>query len=340
MTEAPIPRWQAFHFHYHEQQDHLLEELLRPLVASLAKRGESDSFFFVRYLLGGPHIRLRVRLCGDLQAVAAEVQGTAKRFFEACPSRATLPEDKILAINREILKGDPTERDEEVYPDNFMRPAPFHPELERYGGPELFPESLAFFAISSCRVLRWLHEKAGDSGSRLSFAFHHLALQALGSSKNGQELLGLVSYPVPGWESAPALLVQRGDEVFERQKESHVRALRRRIEAIVDGPLFGGDLLAERTLEGALREVRTRRGILSSHLHMTANRLGLKHAEEIYLARLLWRTFSELASSEPALWKRLEEFLAERAGSHSLEAFLPAALKELDAFPTPDSPRR
>lgn len=319
--------WLAFHLHYHERQDQLLEELLRPLAASLVKRGEIGSFFFVRYLLGGPHIRLRVRLCGDGQAVAAEVQGAAERFFAAFPSRATLPEDKIRAINREILKNDPTERDEAVHPDNFVRPAPFHPEIDRYGGPELFPESLAFFAISSCRVLRWLHEKAGDSSSRLSFAFHLLALQALGSSRDGQELLALVRYPMAGREGgAPALLIEKGDEAFERQKESHVQALRRRIEAIVDGPLFSGELLAERTLEGALREVGTRRGILSSQLHMTANRLGLKNAEEIYLARLLWRTFSELASSEPALWGQLERSLGERAGSRSVEDLLPGLL--------------
>lgn len=325
MTEALLSRWLAFHFHYHERQDRLLEELLRPLVASLVERGEIDSFFFVRYLLGGPHIRLRVRLCGDGQAMAAEVRGTAERFFAAFPSRATLPEDKILAINREILNNDPTERDEAVHPDNFVRPAPFHPEIERYGGPELFPQSLAFFAISSCRVLRWLHEKAGDPGSRLSFAFHLLALQALGSSRDGQELLALLRYPMAG-EAASALLVEKGDAAFERQKESHVQALRRRVEAIVDGPLFGGELLAERTLEGALREVGARRGILSSHLHMTANRLGLKNAEEIYLARLLWRTFGELAGSEPALWGQLERSLAERAGSRSVEDLLPAVL--------------
>jgi hypothetical protein len=180
--------------------------------------------------------------------------------------------------------------------------------------------------------MRWLHEKADDPGSRLSFAFHLLALQALGSSRDGRELLGLLCYPVASWETAPALLVERGDEVFERQKGRHVQALRHRIEAIVNGPLFGGGLLAERTLEGILRDVGTRHGILSSHLHMTANRLGLKNGEEIYLSRLLWRTFSELASSEPALWKRLEQSLAEQAGARSLKGLLPAALKELGIF--------
>ncbi|HSN86598.1 MAG TPA: thiopeptide-type bacteriocin biosynthesis protein, partial [Thermoanaerobaculia bacterium] len=166
--------WLAFHLHYHERQDQILEELVHPLVASLVRRGEIDSFFFVRYALGGPHIRLRIRLCGNGQAAVAEVLGAAERFFEACPSRATLPEEKILAINRSVLKSDPSESDEAVYPDNFVRQAPYAPEIERYGGPELFPESLAFFAISSCRVLRWLHEKAGSSGSNLSFAFHLL----------------------------------------------------------------------------------------------------------------------------------------------------------------------
>lgn len=329
MTEPVLARWLAFHFHYHERQDRLLEELLRPLVAALAERGEIDSFFFVRYLLGGPHIRLRLRLSGDREAVAAEVREAGERFFAASPSQAPLSEEKVRAINREILQGDATETDEAVYPDNFVRPAPYEPEIERYGGPELFPESLAFFALSSYRVLRWLHGKGGDPAQRLSFAFHLLALQALGSSRDGRELLALLRYPVPSWEAAPAaVLVEKGDEAFERQKASHVQALRRRVETVVDGPLLGEDLLAERTLERKLREVRDRPRILSSHLHMTANRLGLKNAEEIYLCRLLWRTFRELASEDPALWERLEGTLGEPGGSPSVEELVPAALRD------------
>lgn len=261
--------------------------------------------------------------------MAEEICGAAERFFRAFPSRASLSAEQIRAAHREILALDPSEKDDAVYPDNLVRRAPFHPEAERYGGPELLPASLAFFAISSCRVLRWLHEQAGDPGSRLSFAFHLLALQALGSSRDGRELLDLIRYPVPDWDAAPALLVARGDEAFERQKGSHVQALRRRIEAVADGTASSGDLLAERTLEGGLRDTAARRRILSSHLHMTANRLGLKNAEEIYLARLLWRSFSELAGLAPELWNRLEASLAERAGSRSLEDLLPAVLDEL-----------
>lgn len=343
-TGRSLSHWLAFHFHYHERQDHLLEHLLRPLVVSLLAQGEVDSFFFVRFHLGGPHVRLRVRLCGDRRALIGTIQSAAERFFSSSPSQARLSEEKVRTMTHDILRSDPSEGGDAIYPDNFLRLAPFRPELDRYGGPELFPASLAFFAISSCRVLCWLHHQGGDSASRLSFAFHLLASQALGFSKSCQDLLGFLRYPAPRWEAAPPVLVARGDQVFEQRKESYVSALRRRIKEILDGEPNPERRLAERLLERAFREVAVRRRVLSSHLHMTANRLGLRNGEEVYLARLLWRTATELADSEPTLWSRLEQSLAEQSVSandhRSLEDLLPAVFEELGGIPTPDSVRQ
>jgi hypothetical protein len=44
---------------------------------------------------------------------------------------------------------------------------------------------------------------------------------------------------------------------------------------------------------------------------MTANRLGLRNAEEVYLGRLLRRTIREIEETDPAFWRGLWASRAE-----------------------------
>ena len=312
VTDLALSRWRAFHLYYHEQPDRLLDELVHPLVASLLARGEIDSFFFVRYFLGGPHVRLRVRLCGDERAVAEEIRGAAEQFFRTCPSCLSIPIEKIREAHPTIMALDPAETDDTIYPDNTVRSAPFVPESERYGGAHRLADSLAYFALSSCRALRWLRERGGDPGTRLSSALQHLGLWALALAGDEREALRLAHYPVASWELAPVRLVEKGDLAFGGQKDRHVLSLRVRIESLTTGGDWEGDLGADRHFEGTLRGFPGRLRILTSQLHMAANRLGLHNSEEFYLARLLWRVMSEVAAVEPELWKRLGERLALR----------------------------
>jgi len=332
-------RWLAFHFYYHGQQDFLLEHLLRPLVASLLRQREIDSFFFVRSLLGGPHIRLRLRLRGTEETIADAVESAAERFFQASPSLEPMPEEEIQRINRAILKRDPAETDDSIYPDNSVWSAPFHPEVERYGGPELLAESLAFFAVSSCQTLQFHHQQhhhhqEGDPAARLlPFALYLLSCQALGFVGTTDDFLALVAYPVRSWETTPPSLVERGDQVFASQKATLLETLRRTVEELTAGRLPRWETEAARRLGWAVQHATARRGILGNQLHMTANRLGLRNAEEVYVARLLWRTATELAGSEPLLWNRLGRHLRARAApppdDRSIEGLLPAILEQL-----------
>jgi hypothetical protein len=67
-----------------------------------------------------------------------------------------------------------------------------------------------------------------------------------------------------------------------------------------------------RCLGWELRRAGAHSNIGISHLHMTANRLGLKNPEEVYLGRMLWRAARELLL-EPCRRAGLDELLASRA---------------------------
>lgn len=320
--EAPAgPRgWRGHHLHYHGDQDRLLLEMVAPTVAGLLARGEVVSFFFIRYQLGGPHVRLRLRpSSGRAESVSEEVRHAAGEFFRDAPSTAPVPPETVRRRNREILAGDPLaeEGEETVHPDNSLRPAPVRFEVERYGGSRLFPHSLACFALSSVAALEALRRSGAPSPSaRLAAAARLSVRQAWGLARDPEEFTALVGWPVAEFGHLLPGCVARADEAFERRPEPLLVLLRGEIGALAAGGGEGEEVAgAARRLA---RETRDRgdlrRRIAAAHLHMAANRLGVLNTEELYLGRLLQRASREAAAAEPRRWR--EWWDAHRAGEN------------------------
>jgi len=313
-------RWRAFYLFYHADLDRLLTDLVSPTVRTLTAQGFIDRFFFVRYSLGGPHVRLRLRVTpGRTVAVAAALQSAAEAFFAARPSLASLSEEAIRRENRAIVTADPGEDADVVYPDNALVSFPFQCEVERYGGPALVRHSLDFFTLSSTYALRVL--AAGESeprSRRLAEIARLLACLALGLARNVEEFLTLLAYPFALWGQRMELMAARGDEAFAARREALCSLVDEEIERYASeaplplGAAAGGMVEAGRCLGWELRHSSTRSGIGISHLHMTANRFGLKNPEEVYIGRMLWRAAREL-TMEPCHRVRLDDLLAGRA---------------------------
>jgi hypothetical protein len=303
---------------YHAARERLVAEVVRPTVTSLKADGDITSFYFVRYDLGGPHIRLRVRPApGRDELVEAKVQWAASEFFRREPSTKSVSAETILWRNAGIAASDPLSGGaaDEVHPDNSIREFPVFFEVERYGGPMLFRHSLEYFTISSDEALRFVSaDPGGAAGQRLVIASRLWIDQAWGFAKDQvafMDLLGYASRLFTGeWT---ARFIQRGDEAFERQRAVHTQLLRHELKALVaaDGTLKGG--LSPVLAQGARRLARSTRReergawwiIAASQLHMTANRLGLLNPEELYLGQILSRAAQELATAEPEFWRAL-----------------------------------
>src|SRR5262249_527220 len=148
----------------------------------ISKQIASDRIFFVRYFLGGPHLRIRVRCLPDHQDLVADlVREHADRFLAAWPSEKLIDPVDIARANIGIIRNDPSEHDDNVYPDNSFRIFPFQPEIDRYGGEELMPHSLDFFCVSSLAALDLLQSCGAWNRSRLlAEAARLLFAQAVG----------------------------------------------------------------------------------------------------------------------------------------------------------------
>ncbi len=348
--------WLSGHLYYHESLDRAVTRFVHPLVVSLVHDHRIDAFFFVRDGLGGPHVRLRLRIPTELtgRAVVARMQEQANRFLRDHPSTSSLDERTIRSSNELIMAADPHEIDPTVYPDNWFRMIPFRPEIERYGGPMRFRASLDFFVLSSVAAIEFLALRGHRSRAvRLTHAFGLLLAAAVGFATDVGELADLLQYGVDSWGQAMPTILEKGDrearsrsDLFAHLFDESVASLRS--TGPVDGPpvtmhrllALGAERLSASVLDAG-RIARARIG--GSHLHMTATRLGLNNAEEVYLSRLLSATLGrQRTKSEDVLsWIESRTPQPERAGSTSWgTGLVPLALEALAEIPVAGSERQ
>jgi hypothetical protein len=304
--------WRTYHLVYHGDRDRLLRELVHPLVAGLLCAGEIDHFFFIRYDLGGPHVRLRVRPCAFRDdAVAHRIRADAAAFFARVPSTTPLPDETVRLRNRGIIPTDrfASDADDVVLPDNSVMEAPPGFEVERYGGMARFGDSLDAFALSSLDALEWLAETHGPTpAARLGEAWSAAVGHAWAGARGADEFLTLLAAPVPPPGSPLAAFAERGDAAYDRGPAALRGRMRETLVHLAAGAAHAPD--APRWTTGPLRLARaladaddgTRLSIVHSHAHMAANRLGLRVPEEVYLARMLWRAARDVARADPGLW--------------------------------------
>jgi hypothetical protein len=308
--------WCSFHLFYHGDLSKVLQGFVRPTIGRLLAKELSDNFFFIRYLLGGPHVRLRIHTRNDCVERAREILlESAVAFLDRCPSITSLDQDKLREQNRSITAGDPIEREETVYPDNTFLEFPFTPEIERYGGLNLLDHSLNFFALSSVMALHFVATQSEASKARqLSAICRLLVLQAWGFAEDEQEFLTLLASRA-GFSTPEDPFLVRGDEVFEKRRDVYHSLLREQVTTVLSQGSWFAD--AAHRLSREIRPAGTvgRLSIGLSQMHMTANRLGLKNQEEIYLGRLLWRAARDLASTDSGFRDSMRDEFRRRAAS-------------------------
>ncbi|MEM1181444.1 MAG: lantibiotic dehydratase C-terminal domain-containing protein [Acidobacteriota bacterium] len=289
---APVQPWQAFHLFYHSDRDRLARDVVAPLCGHLLSGGLAESVFFLRYSLGGPHLRFRALAAeGQRDEIRKETEARAAAFFRSHPSSQSVDREDIARENAAVAAAAPLESDLRVYPDNHFAVMDFAPEVERYGGRELLSHSLEMFEASSLSVLELLLELEGASRpSQIAHFLRFLFCQALGVSASFDDIEGWLGYGDFFWPRMPSIEAA-ADRAFDQQPA----VLSGLVEAEFREPSFPFILTASRRLAAAVgtapREVQRR--ILASQFHMTANRLGIKNREEIYLCRLMQRAWAE-----------------------------------------------
>ncbi|HEX2165103.1 MAG TPA: thiopeptide-type bacteriocin biosynthesis protein [Thermoanaerobaculia bacterium] len=296
---------------YTSSGDEALRGVIAPAVADLLRRRSIRGFFFVRYFdERGPHLRVRLDVAESRleEADAAFVAGVLSRLD------APTPGDRLLPSEIEL-------------------------EVERYGGPAAHLAALDFFCLSSLHALEHVRRHhAARPVQRLKLATSLLLWQALGFARTVEELRALLDY-FSGWRPALAAVVAKADEAFDRHPEGWCELLHRAIRiadeaaesAAGDLGSAGAIFTASRGLSRQTEEVPSaaRAELARSQMHMTANRIGLSNAWEIYLSQILCRSAAAAEAADPAFLPGLERRLSHwRSQAHPAGA---VALAELVA---------
>lgn len=313
-SDSKHSEWHAFHLYYHEDPGRLVREVVDPLVVSLGEAGWIERFFFLFFSLGGRHVRLRLKAPpGWGGEVEGAVRRAAEELFRRRPSERSLSEEELRERNRQILAHDPNETDDAVYPDNSVQVVGFDPETGRYGGSERLSVSLDFFTASSLEALSF-HRLCGEQprSRQLTAALRVLLGLAWGLSTTADQLVELAGYAQRERDPLVEAVLDRGDQAFAGQEEQLVAVassdlgdLEQEADAGAPGKRGWFPEAARRFVASIAAGTPPAGQVLVSQLHMTANRLGLTHPEEVYLSRLLTRSLERVEEREPELWRRL-----------------------------------
>src|SRR3954471_18370228 len=107
------PGWICYHLYYHQDPDLAVRQLVRPPIARLLAEGWIDNYFFVRYRLGGPHIRLRLQARpASAESVAPVAEAAARSFLTDRPSTSPLSAEEVRRIHQIVLASEPHEHDD------------------------------------------------------------------------------------------------------------------------------------------------------------------------------------------------------------------------------------
>ncbi|MDX3771378.1 MULTISPECIES: thiopeptide-type bacteriocin biosynthesis protein [unclassified Streptomyces] len=337
-TEQDGDGWISLHVFYAANANPVLVHCVRPLMSRLRERGLLRSWFFIRYWLEGPHIRLRL-LPADASAadeVARAVRERLEAYLRERPalyeedrnSSGDLYKNMFLAEYTEERWNERYGADGEMpfRDNNSVASIPYERELDRYGGPagmELaewhFQESsetvMALLQTTNVHVRTVLLGQAVQLTAGLCFALLRDE-DAVARFLVRYRTMWETSYQEPSDSQH-----ERFDRSYERMKDRlvprlrHVRDSARHDVTASPTPLERSWLahcaeLRDRVLKlGDAGHLTFRDGsvpdpqdalaiVLSSYVHMTNNRLGVSILDEIYLSYVICRALSDMAPRE------------------------------------------
>lgn len=310
-TAALEQGWRSWHLHLSSSAKSMHDRVIVDVVGPVVEAVAPESFFFIRYWQGGPHVRLRMRgldaraarraesLLAERLAAALELRGDERpldrdHFGLQAASLATAGEQgKSLPV--------------EALREPGVHHARYEPEFGRYGGAGLITVSERLFEQSSRAVLEILRESPGLWARTVS------ALTAVAGAtlalRNPEIGRAFCAGGAAFWRGYcvrlgfPGAVIAQVEEAGRKNGRRLARQADRLFERAAQGPAGEWTRAVSEAVpvwRDALPvpgERATGVSVLSSHVHMFHNRLGLVAHEEMFS----YITLSEMlgATGEP-----------------------------------------
>lgn len=331
-------RWLSVHIFYSSNSNPMLTDVIAPLVRKLRERKLISGYFFIRYWMSGPHIRLRLSIAAGIteEAVKQIIEADLKAFLARRPALFEIDKKALGPLYKSMYLAEySAEKFAEDYGEDgelpFFDNNTFHyidyePEYERYGGEQGMALSERHFEVSSDLVIKLIAETnmhvrgivMGHSVQLMlqtcytfletdervdTFLENYMEFWQTTFAQNTQKLY-------PGFDRkyshmAPKLLkrIAEVQNLNESSERAGTETERNWIAHMKDVRQEILQLVATNSLqmrEGAESEEAALNILLSSYIHMTNNRLGVSILDEIYLSYLIRRALEKTGASELA----------------------------------------
>ncbi len=288
--------WHSWHLHLsstaRSMHDRVILDVVEPVIDAVIP----DCFFFIRYWQGGPHVRVRMR--GLTQASARRAESLLKErippALELAGNERPLDRDQFglqaasLAAAGEAGKPLPVE----ALREPGVHRARYEPEVGRYGEGELMELSERLFEQSSRTVLEIMRQAPGLWERALSAAS---AVAAVILTLDNLELARtFCAGGADFWRDYCAKLGFPDKVIAQVEKSGRQNGMRlaRRPELLFERADRGPVGTWAETIKDAVQVWRrelpvpggraTALSLLTSHVHMLHNRLGLVPHEEMF----------------------------------------------------------
>lgn len=159
--------WLALHIFYAANPAPLLSDCVEPLIRELEDRGLIHRWFFIRYWMEGPHVRLRLRPADEscVAEVRAVTEAAITEFLRVRPAVYDVQKELLGDMYKELFLAEYTlaewdakygEEGMPIRDNNSFHYYDYEPEYDRYGGPVGIELAELHFQESSEMVLRLL----------------------------------------------------------------------------------------------------------------------------------------------------------------------------------------
>lgn len=289
--------WHSWQLHVHTVAPEVLDDVVVHCVEPVVRAVAPTRWFYIRYWQGGPHVRLRI---ADLDAEAAAAVGvalgSALAELHPVPEEGFDPHEYGRQAAGFAAAGETGEAmDVEALRAPGVYATQYEAEYDRYGGVEYMSMSEQLFHVSSevalavCRQRPRRGQAIGDG--LLAMA---AGLSILPDAERRRFFLLRLRTAWTSWGLAalPGYDPDRVD-ALARTHADRLRPAAARLRDMVQAPSAGWSRWTEplagavRVWAGADNDERRAGSILSSHVHMMENRLGVGGGREGYLATVL-----------------------------------------------------
>lgn len=154
--------WISLHIFYSSNANPVIVDVIAPLVEDLRVRGTIQRYFFIKYWMEGPHVRLRLQPAPGVtkERVKQEIEPMINAYLERRPALYDIDQDEYRSFHKDMFIAEYGQNawDEKfgevgemgLRGNNTWHYIEYEPEYRRYGG------------VDGVELAEWHFEKSSD----------------------------------------------------------------------------------------------------------------------------------------------------------------------------------